>query len=376
MRKWPQKKLGELVSLEYGKALKAEERSENGRYPVYGSNGIVGSFDEAVVKHPTIVVGRKGAIGEAHLALNGCWPIDTAFYTVLRQPGIISLPFLLLWFRSVNLKSLAITATIPGLNRDTLYAQKVPLPPPYEQERVVKLLDEVDELCKLREQADKRSAELIPALFEEMFGDPVNNSKSWPRYSLSELSNGKTGIKAGPFGSSLKKECYTSDGPRVYGQEQVIVGDFSIGDYHISDQKYTEMSAYTISPGDVLISLVGTIGKVVVVPHGVEKGIINPRLVRIRPMPEKIHSCFLEHLLTDRRVTSFLTSLANGITMGVLNAGILKKLTVFLPPLELQTEFASRVSEIRALATSQSSSRKNLDALFQSMLHRAFEGEL
>ena len=118
--KWPTKRLDDLVSLQYGKALKAEQRCENGRYPVYGSNGIVGSFDRALVKEPTIVLGRKGAVGEAHLAENGCWPIDTAFYTVVRQPGTIWLPFLLLWFCSVDLASLAITATIPGLNRKTL----------------------------------------------------------------------------------------------------------------------------------------------------------------------------------------------------------------------------------------------------------------
>lgn len=187
MNRWPTKPLGELVSLEYGKALKAEERSSNGRFPVFGSNGIVGAFNRALVSEPTIVVGRKGAIGEVHLTENGCWPIDTAFYTVLRERNTVSLRFLLLWFRSVDLKSLAITSTIPGLNRNTLYSQPVPVPPLTEQERIVKLLDEADELRKLRTQADQHTAALIPSLFHEMFGDPVTNPKGWAQSSFAEV---------------------------------------------------------------------------------------------------------------------------------------------------------------------------------------------
>ncbi|HCA78543.1 MAG TPA: restriction endonuclease subunit S, partial [Bacteroidetes bacterium] len=96
MNRWSKMPLGKVVSLEYGKALKAEDRDVGGNFPVYGSNGIVGFHNSAVVEEPTIVVGRKGAIGEAHLVENGCWPIDTAFYTLFRKPGIVSIRYLLL----------------------------------------------------------------------------------------------------------------------------------------------------------------------------------------------------------------------------------------------------------------------------------------
>jgi|GEM_PF-507933 type I restriction enzyme S subunit len=253
---------------------------------------------------------------------------------------------------------------------------KIPLPPVDEQARIANLLDEADELRKLRAQADRHTDTLIPALFHEMFGDSISNPKDWPRHKLPELCEGKEGIKAGPFGSSLKKDCYTSEGPRVYGQEQVIGGDFSIGDYHISEAKFSEMSAYVVKSGDLLISLVGTIGKVIVVPDGIERGIINPRLLRVRPRRDLLHPCYLAHVLTSPSVVQFLGGIATGITMGVLNGGMLKKLNIPLPPIALQKEFAQRVTEIRELEASQATSRTRLDALFQSMLHRAFNGEL
>lgn len=298
---------------------------------------------------------------------------------IVKDRSILSTTFLtryLMFSKDRLIVPLMTGAANMSISLDRLATVPVEFPSLAEQERIVKLLDEADELRKLRAHADHRSAAFIPALFHEMFGDPIANPKDWPRHKLHELCEAKVGIKAGPFGSSLKKDCYTSEGPRVYGQEQVIGGDFSIGDYHISETKYAEMSAYAVKSGDLLISLVGTIGKVIVVPNGIERGIINPRLLRIRPRADLLHPCYLAHVLISTSVVQFLGGIATGITMGVLNAGILKKLDVPVPPLTLQKEFAQRVTEIRELEASQATSRTRLDSLFQSMLHRAFNGEL
>ena len=79
-------------------------------------------------------------------------------------------------------------ATILGITRDFLKQVEVPVPPLAEQERIVKLLDEADELRKLRAQADRRTAEFIPALFHKMFGDPITNPKHWPNKALGEAT--------------------------------------------------------------------------------------------------------------------------------------------------------------------------------------------
>ncbi len=372
MKRWPTKPLGDLVSLEYGKALKAEERSENGHYPVYGSNGIVGSFYEALVKDPTIVVGRKGAIGEAHLAQNGCWPIDTSFYTVVREPGTISLPFLLLWFRSVDLKTLAITSTIPGLNRTTLYSQKVPVPPLAEQGRIVKLLDEADELRKLRAQADRRTAALIPALFHEMFGG--SKSSSFASMPLEEVCG---------------EICRY---PTYYGIEYVktgvpeIRGELLTNDYSIeqSPEKFRFISQATslhfprtqLSEGDLVMSVRGTVGKLALVPKPLSGANITANLLRISPRKDLLNGEFLLHFLVDGGGISKVAAISTSTTILTLKVADLKKMHVPVPPLSLQKEFAQRVAEIRAMEAEQAASRRRLDDLFQSMLHRAFRGEL
>jgi restriction endonuclease S subunit len=368
MKHWQKKPLGELVSLEYGKALKAEERSEKGRYPVYGSNGIVGSYDEAVIKEPTIVVGRKGAIGEAHLAENGCWPIDTAFYTVLRQPGIISIRYLLLWFRSVELKKLAITATIPGLNRNMLYKQQVPVPPMAEQECIVKLLGEADELRKLRAQANRRTADLLPALFHEMFGDP--EARGWPSMRLGEIAEVKSGA-----GFPLDRQ----------GQLDKPIPFFKVGDmnthgnewemhifqHSISEKTRRELRASLLPAGSIIFPKVGAaIGtnkkRVLVRP-----GCVDNNVMAIIP-GKKVLTEYLFALLATKELMDFASN---------SNPPSIRKTTVEdwqlpQPPLSLQKEFADRVVEVRDLEAKQATNLRRLEKLFQSLLHYAFSGEL
>jgi len=99
---------------------------------------------------------------------------------------------------------------------------------------------------------------------------------------------------AGPYGSSLTKAMYSDSGYRVYGQQQVIPDDFTIGDYYISEAKFSEMQRYQVFPGDVLVSVMGTVGRAAVVPEDIEPGIINPRLVRYKPNMERIRPRFLQ----------------------------------------------------------------------------------
>jgi type I restriction enzyme S subunit len=268
------------------------------------------------------------------------------------------------------------TTNIANLPMSLVGSLEIPLPPLAEQERIVCLLDEADILRKLRTQASVRMEEFVPALFYEMFGDPITNEKGWTTVSFVEVTEGKYGIKAGPFGSSIKKETYKPSGYKVYGQEQVIADDFTIGDYYIDEDKFQELRACEVKSGDVLISLVGTFGKISVVPQGIQPGIINPRLLKITPNQALVIPLFLKVLLENNSIQNQLEHYASGGTMGVLNAGILKKLSFALPPLTLQQEFAERLQAAREIQSRQVQSAERIKAFYQSMLSRAFAGEL
>jgi type I restriction enzyme S subunit len=124
---WEVVRLGELLELAYGKALKAEDR-RNGTIPVYGSNGQVGWHNEKLVAGPGIIVGRKGNPGVVKWVPTDFFPIDTTFYVVPKDK-CPSLRFLFYALERQDLASLSADSAVPGLNRNLAYMSSQILPP-------------------------------------------------------------------------------------------------------------------------------------------------------------------------------------------------------------------------------------------------------
>jgi type I restriction enzyme S subunit len=174
--------------------------------------------------------------------------------------------------------------------------------------------------------------------------------EEWEVCRLDALGTGPIPpIKAGPFGSSLTKDIYVQSGFKVYGQEQVIRGDYLFGDYFITLRKYRELESCAVRPGDILLSLVGTVGKLLVVTDDAPAGVINPRLIRFSFDKSRICSQFFKFLFESGYVQSLLERNSQGGTMGVLNAGILRPFCIQLPPLPKQRAIATALSDVDAL---------------------------
>ena len=248
-----------------------------------------------------------------------------------------------------------------------------------EQERIVKLLDEADELRKLRAQADRRTATLIPALFHEMFGSPTNNPLGWPVENVQTLFDQRRGgAKCGPFGSALKKHEYVKSGVPVWGIPNVLPNRFvEQGSLFISPKKFEELAAYSVEAGDLLFSRAGTVGRICVARPKANESIIGSNLIRLALDRKKVVPEFFSTLITffAEDVGRLRANIDEG-AYSFMNTTVLKRLRIYVPPLYLQKEFAQRVTEIRELESTQAASRQRLDDLFQSLLHRAFSGEL
>lgn len=268
-----------------------------------------------------------------------------------------------------------------GSTHKTIYVRvaerfRILLPPIEVQRRIATLLDKADILRARRRESVALVDALSESIFLDTFGDPVSNPLGWDTAPLADVVSGKYGLKAGPFGSALLKSDYTTSGYRVYGQEQVIAGRFDVGDYYIDESKYQSLSSCAVSAGDVLVSLVGSYGQVVVVPSSAEPGIINPRLVKITPDPSLLRSEFLAAVLKSGSTQAELRRNAHGQTMGVLNAGLLKTVLTMVPPLATQDEFLAAVSDLEQLRSGLQRSLCELNELFASLQQRAFRGDL
>jgi type I restriction enzyme, S subunit len=151
---WRSGLVGDAFTFEYGDNLPAPKRTETGEYPVYGSNGIVGTHDTYLTKEPAIIVGRKGSAGALNVADGPSWTTDVAYF--VRLPKDLDLRFTYYLFSTLRLDELG-KGIKPGLSRKEAYALPIALPPLAEQKRIVAKMDELMALCdRLATQQEER----------------------------------------------------------------------------------------------------------------------------------------------------------------------------------------------------------------------------
>lgn len=241
------------------------------------------------------------------------------------------------------------------------------------QQKVCKVLDKIEKIIELKKQELQLLDELIKARFVEMFGDPIQNSKGWEMSLIEDVvAKEKNALKAGPFGSALKKEYYVESGYKIYGQEQVISGDHTLGDYYIDEARYKMLENCAVQAGDVLISLVGTYGKLLIMPENFEPGIINPRLMKITFDKEKVNPYYFKYFFQSEALKRALSENTHGGTMDILNLGIVRKIEIPLPPLDLQNKFVSFVNQVNKSKVAVQKSLDETQLLFDSLMQKYF----
>lgn len=287
---YPKVPLGTLLELKYGAALPDTFRSGVG-YPVFGSNGVVGRHSSYLVEGPGIVVGRKGSMGQVCWSDEPFWPIDTAYYVAPK--GHNSLRWLYWLLSSLNLKSLDAATGVPGLNRNDVYTVGVYRPESAEQSRIARVLDALDEaiakteamIAKLKHVRSGLLHDLLTRGLDEhgQLRDPIAHPeqfkasplgripKEWEVGSVeSLLARVASAMRSGPFGSALLKQELKDSGIPLLGIDNVHVEHF-IQSYSrfVDDDKYQELKRYAVRPKDVMITIMGTVGRCCVVPDSI-----------------------------------------------------------------------------------------------------------
>lgn len=275
--------------------------------------------------------------------------------------------------RSSELQALGRGATFKELSKKEVAAYEINLPPLKRQLEAVEKLALVDKQVVIaKTQLDKLDS-LVKSRFIEMFGDPIRNPLRMSVSSVEELAAPiKNSMKAGPFGSALKKEVYAESGYKVYGQEQVISGNQFLGNYYIDKEKYEQLNSCKVMPGDVLISLVGTVGKVLILSEDCQPGIINPRLVKITFDKRKIFPEYFAIAFSLESVRSSLLGRAHGQTMNVLNLGMIKKLKLPVPPISRQKEYLNFVAQVDKSRFVAQQQIEKLQMLYDSLAQEYF----
>jgi type I restriction enzyme, S subunit len=277
-----------------------------------------------------------------------------------------------------EIQSNATGAAIPHVNGGHLRRLEIPLPPLDEQKRISAVLDKADALRRQRRESLELTDKLLQSVFIDMFVR-ASDVKHWPQRSVASLAKDEKGsIRTGPFGSQLLHSEFVDEGIAVLGIDNAVENRFVWKrERFITPEKFKTLKRYKVFPGDLIITIMGTVGRCAVVPNNIPDAINTKHLCCItldqeKCLPEFLHAAFLHHPELSRQ----LTGRTKGAVMPGLNMGIIKDLALALPPIDLQTEYARLARSYEVLRGDLRNSDAMLQALFSSLQQRAFSGEL
>jgi type I restriction enzyme S subunit len=308
-----------------------------------------------IIPHHSIIFPKIGeALRKNHRKINenNCLIDNNMMALHPKSERLFNINFLYYLFCNIDMEWYINPGAVPSINTNNLKFSQIPLMPFEEQQSIATFLDQktsqIDNLIEKKQRQIELLKEERTAIINQMVTKGLNpdvplkdSGIEWlgevpEHWKVKRLKSLVIEAVAGPYGSSLTKAMYTQQGYRVYGQQQVIADDFNVGDYYISAEKFSQMHRYRVFPGDVLITVMGTVGRVAVVPENLEPGIINPRLVRYRPDITQVRARYLQLVMQGSISQAQLREAAKGSTMEGLNMQILGKLNFIIPPLREQ----------------------------------------
>lgn len=174
--------------------------------------------------------------------------------------------------------------------------------------------------------------------------------EDWNLLCIPDIISKKDGMKIGPFGSQLKKELLVKNGYKVYGQENVYEKDLEIGDRFITKEHFVALKSCELHPHDFIISMMGTIGKCLIVPKNIQQGIMDSHLLRLRLNDKIISADLLLHFFSSKPILDQVFQLTVGGIMNGLSSSIIRKIQIPIPPsIKEQTTIATALTDTDAL---------------------------
>ncbi len=378
--------VGDVVSITSGFAFKSDLFNDLGNgFPIIRIRDVVrgatktyysGNYDEKyIVKAGDYLIGMDGEFNIAK------WESEDALLN--QRVCKISMDirkaderylYYVLKGELKNIEERTPFVTVKHLSAEDIRSTIVFLPPIETQRRIAAALDQAQALVDLRRQQIALLDELIKSVFLEMFGDPVTNPKGFP---LVRGSGIVLSVKCGPFGSALKRDEYTVAGVPVWTMDNIKNDTFSEdGCLYIEETKFQALSNYNVREGDIIISRAGTVGKLCVVKTKAEKSIISTNLIRIRLNQQQILPQFYSFLIAKfgNRVGRLKTGDEGAYTF--MNTQAINNIDIYLPPLDLQNQFAAIVEQLEEQKAVMEQSLTLMEENFNSIMQKAFRGEL
>jgi len=265
----------------------------------------------------------------------------------------------------------------PNISAGLIKNLKIPLPPLAEQQKIAAVLDAADSLRQKDQQLIGKYNALSQSLFLELFGDPVTNPKEW---NISAFGKSLIDIVGGKSVGGEQRQIKDHE-KAVLKISAVTTGAFNSLEYKVVES--CELPEILVHPqkGNLLFSRANTrelVGATCIVDKDYEYLFLPDKIWRLDLKLDIASNWYLRFLLTHEGFRENLRKVATGTSGSMLNISKakLKQLKIPLPPITLQNQFAERIQSIETQKQQAQASLEKSEALFNSLLQRAFKGEL
>lgn len=269
----------------------------------------------------------------------------------------------------------------PSIGLEEIQGYEIPVPENLEdQKRIAHLLGKVEALIARRKQHLQQLDDLLKSIFLEMFGPQAHGYDDWQLVEIKELAaKHKGAMRTGPFGSNLLHSEFTSEGDvAVLGIDNAVQNRFAWGERRfITNEKYKELENYRIFPGDIIITIMGTIGRSAVIPDDIPIAINTKHLAAVTLDKKIANPVFVSYSIhSNPFILNQFKSKTRGAIMSGLNLGLIKETKLKRPPIELQDQFATIHKKINNTKSRYQQSLTDLESLYGALSQKAFKGEL
>ena len=355
----------DVLEIKNGRNQKNVE-NPNGKYPIYGSGGIMGYADDYICEADTVIIGRKGSINNPIYVEEPFWNVDTAFGLSAKRE--ILMPRYLYYFcQYFDFERLNKAVTIPSLTKSDLLKIELELPTIETQKKIVDRLIKVEQIIQLKKRKLQKLDTLVKSRFAEMFGDPIMNPKGWKVVTIGDIV---TEVRYGTSKPAVEGGKY----PYLRMNNLTADGHLDLNDLKYIDISDDEVEKCVVRKGDVLFNRTNSIdlvGKTAVfdLPDDM---VIAGYIIRVR-LNEKILPEVLSQYMNLEALKDILRSMAKGaVNQANINAQELQSIRVYVPDIELQKQFVEMKDQVDKSKSKIQKSLEETQLLFDSLMQKYF----
>ena len=363
-------KLGQLVSIQTGK-LDANAAVFGGKYPFFTTAKEISRINEYAYDGEVVLVAGNGDLNVKYY--KGKFNAYQRTY-ILTSNSNVRMKYLYYFLDKYIevLRYQSIGGVIKYIKLNNLSDAQIPMRSIFEQDKIIGILEKLDNEIIIRSKQLSELSNLVKSRFNEMFGDPVLNEMGWEKHRLSKLTL-KIGSGATPRGG---RESYVNEGIALIRSMNVYDGKFIFKDLaYLTNVQAEKLNNVIVESDDVLLNITGaSVSRCCIVPQIILPARVNQHVSIIRCKKHLLSPIFLNQLLITSEFKSLLQKIgeSSGATRQAITKNQIEELTIPLPPLSLQNEFADFVAQVDKSQLAIKKSLEELETLKKSLMQEYF----